>query len=224
MEIKTISLTFVNSYLIKTDSGFILIDTGVPMSRNMLEKGLERAGCKPGDLKLVIITHGDIDHIGNGAYIRNKYGVRIAMHRNDAKMAENGIALMERKRIGGSLIIQVMQFFMGGKNRMKKMMDAFEKFSPDIYLEDGRALNDFGLDAKVLFIPGHTPGSIAVLTSDGSLFSGDMILNRGKPLFAQLIDNDEKLAESVKKLKELKVNNVYPGHGKPFRTKGNLSF
>jgi glyoxylase-like metal-dependent hydrolase (beta-lactamase superfamily II) len=224
MEIKTISLTFVNSYLIKTDKGFILIDTGVPMSRNALEKGLEAEGVKPGDLNLVIITHGDIDHIGNCAYLKKKYGVRIAMHKNDAKMAETGEMLADRKRTGGSLMMTVMQFLMGGKKRMKKMMDGFEKFSPDIFLEDGQELKDFGFDAKVVSIPGHTPGSIAILTSDGSLFSGDTVLNRSKPQWANIIYNEENLAATIKKLKTMTVNNVYPGHGKPFNAGGKLEF
>ncbi len=224
MEIKTISLTFVNSYLIKTDKGYILIDTGVPTSRDALEKALETEGVKPGDLKLVIITHGDIDHVGNCAYLRKKYGVKIAMHKNDAKMAETGEMLMERKRTGGSLMMTIMQFLMGGKKRMKKMMDEFEKFSPDIFLEDGQDLKDFGLDAKVVSIPGHTPGSIAILTSDGSLFSGDTVLNRSKPQWANIIYNEESLAATITKLKTLTVNNVYPGHGKPFNAGGKLEF
>jgi len=224
MEIKTISLTFVNSYLVKTDKGYILIDTGVPMSRTALEKGLEKEGIKPGDLNLVIITHGDIDHTGNCAYIRKKYGVKIAMHKNDAKMAETGEMLMDRKRTGGSLMMAIMQFLMGGKKRMKKMMEAFEKFSPDIFLEDGQELKEFGLDAKVVSIPGHTPGSIAILTSDGSLFSGDTVLNRSKPEWANIIYSVESLEDTINKLKGLTVNNVYPGHGKPFKTGGKLEF
>lgn len=224
MEIKTISLTFVNSYLVKTDRGYILIDTGVPMSREALEKGLEKEGIKPGDLNIVIITHGDIDHTGNCAYIRKKYGVKIAMHKNDAKMAETGEMLVDRKRTGGSLMMTIMQFFMGGKKRMKKMMEAFEKFSPDILLEDGQELKEFGFDAKVVFIPGHTPGSIAILTSDGSLFSGDTVLNRSKPEWANIIYSVENLEDTINKLKSLTINNVYPGHGKPFKTGGKLEF
>ena len=66
-KIKIISRTFpfnlgtVNCYLIKTDKGFILIDTGLSNNRNEIEKELEESGCKPSDLKLIIITHGDGD-------------------------------------------------------------------------------------------------------------------------------------------------------------------
>jgi len=61
-EIKTINFGGVNCYLVKTGDGFILIDTGVPSKRVDIEKELVRAGCKPGDLKLIVLTHGDFDH------------------------------------------------------------------------------------------------------------------------------------------------------------------
>nr|MDO8075676.1 MBL fold metallo-hydrolase [Candidatus Freyarchaeota archaeon] len=70
----------VNCYLIKTDTSYILIDTGCSNKRTELEKELESAGCKPGNLKLVVLTHGDFDHTGNAAYLREKFGTRIAMH------------------------------------------------------------------------------------------------------------------------------------------------
>ncbi len=69
-EIKTINLGHVNCYLVKTGDGFILIDTGWATKRTELEKELESAGCKPGNLKLVILTHGDSDHVGNCTYLR----------------------------------------------------------------------------------------------------------------------------------------------------------
>lgn len=75
-EIKTISLLLpyhlgsVNCYLVETDPGYILIDTGGSNKRTDLEKALESAGCKPGNLQLIVITHEDFDHTGNCAYLR----------------------------------------------------------------------------------------------------------------------------------------------------------
>ena len=77
-QIRAISLTLpfrmgsVNCYIVETDSGFVLIDTGASNRRSQLEKELESAGCKPGDLKLIILTHGDFDHTGNAAYLRRQ--------------------------------------------------------------------------------------------------------------------------------------------------------
>lgn len=67
-EIKTISLSLpyklgtVNCYLIKTKTGYILIDTGCSKQRTYLDSQLGSAGCKPGTLNLIVLTHGDFDH------------------------------------------------------------------------------------------------------------------------------------------------------------------
>ena len=58
----------VNCYLVRTDKGYILIDTGMSNQRSAIEQELEQAGCKPGTLKLIILTHGDSDHCGNAAF------------------------------------------------------------------------------------------------------------------------------------------------------------
>lgn len=74
----------------KTDGGFVLIDTGVAFKRAALEKELASAGCRVGDLKLIVLTHGDSDHADNCVYLRKRYGAEIAMHRDDAGMVERG--------------------------------------------------------------------------------------------------------------------------------------
>ena len=59
MEVTPITVNYffgVNSYLVKTDNGYFLIDTGITKKRGQLEKQLNEAGCRPGDLKLIIIT------------------------------------------------------------------------------------------------------------------------------------------------------------------------
>ena len=74
-KLKTITLPLpyklgtVNCYLIETDTGYILIDTGCSNKRTELEKELERAGCKPDNLKLIVLTHGDFDHTSNACLL-----------------------------------------------------------------------------------------------------------------------------------------------------------
>ena len=82
-EIRTITLSLplkmgtVNCYLVRTDTGYILIDTGSSNQRGALESELESAGCRPGNLDLVVLTHGDFDHAGNAAYLGKGFGVEI---------------------------------------------------------------------------------------------------------------------------------------------------
>jgi hydroxyacylglutathione hydrolase len=194
-----------NCYLVKTDAGYILIDTGFSTKRTELEKKLDMAGCKPGNLLLIVITHGHGDHTGNSAYLREKYGTKIIMHCGDAKMVEGedtGRNTIER------IILATLSFLF----RLGKV----ERFRPDTYIEDGYDFSGYGFDAKVIHIPGHSKGSIGILTSNGDLFCGDLFINRGKPGKHFIIDDPTAFNASIEKLKSLPINMVYPGHGKPF--------
>jgi len=91
-----------------------------------------------------------------------------------------------------------------------------ERFAPDLYLEDGDRLDEYGLAATILHVPGHSTGSIAVLTDDGSFFSGDFLENRTGPSIATFVDDADALKAGFERVKELNIRTVYPGHGKPF--------
>ncbi|MBU1050628.1 MBL fold metallo-hydrolase, partial [Candidatus Bipolaricaulota bacterium] len=57
-----LAFPMVNAYLVRAGDGFILIDTGFRSNRKALDAALTGAGCGVGDLKLILITHGDADH------------------------------------------------------------------------------------------------------------------------------------------------------------------
>ena len=211
--IKTISLPMplklgqVNAYLIDTGNGFVLIDTGGANAQRELEAALVEAGCMPGDLRLIVITHGDFDHIGSAAFLRGKYAAPIAMHPDDAGMAEKGDMFWNRKT--GSRFFRLLArllFKFGKENR----------FLADIPLSDGYRLSDYGLEATVLSIPGHSKGSIGVLCPAGDLFCGDLFDNTKTPALNAIMDELEAAHSSVAKLSKLTIRTVYPGHGRPF--------
>jgi hydroxyacylglutathione hydrolase len=209
-EIKTIRLGFVNCYLLKTGSDFILIDTGLANQRRTLERELENAGCRPGDLKLIVVTHGDSDHCGNCAYLREKFNAKIAMHKSEAELIESGNILSSRKtrrKLLAKIFIQMIKPLFALKEA--------DKFKADIFVQDGYFLSAWGLDAKILHIPGHSIGSIGVLTANGDLFCGDLIGNYGKPRL-HITDDKEAAKSSIEKLKKAGIKTVYPGHGKAF--------
>jgi glyoxylase-like metal-dependent hydrolase (beta-lactamase superfamily II) len=214
-QIRAISLALpfrmgsVNCYIVDTGSGFFLIDTGASNRRREVERQLEDAGCKPGDLKLIILTHGDFDHTGNAAYLRRKFGAKIAMHRDDAGMLERGDIFWNRK--SGNFLIRAMAstLFRFGKS---------QRCSPDLYLEDGQDLSEYGFDARVFYVPGHSKGSIAILTAGGALFCGDLLEYRDKPVLNNIIDDRVAAKASLERLRSLKANMVYTGHGQAFRS------
>ena len=215
-EIKTISLLLpyrlgsVNCYLIKTDTGYILVDTACSNKRADLEKELESAGCKPGNLKLIVLTHGDFDHTGNAACLRKKFGTKIAMHYDDSGMVERGNMFLNRKK--SNILIRIVAPILFGFGKS-------ERFKPDLYIQDGDDLSEYGFDAKVLYIPGHSKGSIGILTADGDLICGDLLENTDKLGLNSIMDDLTAANTSVEKLNKLSIKTVYPGHGKPFPMK-----
>ena len=197
----------INSYLVRTDTGYILIDTGYSTNRKDLEKELENAGCTPGNLKLILVPPGHFDHTGNCVYLREKYGAEIAMHRGDLEMVEGG-DMFYNKGIIMRTIMKIGFFLL--------RLGAFDRFKPDILIEDGQDLSPYGLDAKVIHIPGHSKGSIGILTTGGDLICGDLLVNTKEPAKNTLVDDQEEREASVEKITSLEINTVYPGHGMPF--------
>jgi len=213
-EIKTIRLSLpyklgsVNCYLVETGAGYILIDTGASNMRTELERELESAGCKPGSLALIVLTHGDFDHSGNAAHLRKKFGARIAMHGEDSGMVERGDMFGNRQKGNNILTRGLVPVLFGfGKS---------ERFTPDSYLDEGDDLSDYGFDARVLHIPGHSKGSIGILTGGGDLFCGDLFENADEPALNSIMDDLATANASVERLKGLEIDTVYPGHGQPF--------
>jgi glyoxylase-like metal-dependent hydrolase (beta-lactamase superfamily II) len=214
VQIRAISLPLpyklgsVNCYLWESHAGYLLIDTGASNRRDELERELARAGCEPGKLVLIVLTHGDFDHAGNCAYLREKFGAQVAMHQDDLGMVEQGDMFWNRKS-GNALMRLLLPILFGGFPRS-------HRFRPDMFLQDGADLSEHGFDAQVILIPGHSKGSIGILTAGGDLFCGDLLENVKEPALNSIMDDLAAARASIDKLRGLEVETVYPGHGKPF--------
>jgi len=92
-----------------------------------------------------------------------------------------------------------------------------DRFQPDFYVDEGFDFSEYGFGAKVLELPGHSKGSIGILTAKGDLFCGDLLVNRDQPAKNTLVDDSGALKASVDRLKGLPINTVYPGHGQFFQ-------
>lgn len=204
MQIHCINFPFSQAYLIVNPKGSFLIDTGIPLSTQHITRFLDKLGRK--DLQLIFITHAHLDHYGNADIIRRITGAPIAIHKNDAPAMRQGKTILGKTKSVGRLVQIVMPFIL---SILKP-----PPTTADVLLHDGQSLKQFGLDATVLYTPGHTVGSSTLIVETKIAFSGDLILGTQKP-HAQnyFAENWSLIPTSIQKLKAAKPEWIYPGHG-----------
>jgi hydroxyacylglutathione hydrolase len=175
-----------NCYIIGSETakqGFIL-DPGD--EENAILRAVREAGL---EIKLLVATHGHMDHIGSIGVLKKALKAPVAIHKSDASALQGD-----------------GRFFWG------------EHFGPPMYadrlLEEGETIEVADLKFQVINTPGHTYGGIC-LYGHGVVFTGDTLFRNGigsSPIGtgtrAQLVDS------IIDKLMSLPPDTlIYPGHG-----------
>ena len=205
----------INSCYLVQDEGIIMIDGAPPNKLRAFQKFISKIPIQPNDIRLIILTHGDFDHVGSARDIKLFTGAKIAIHENDKKNFENsvhnfppGVNLWGRfSHIIFYPITKILLKSPGGK--------------ADITLDNSDyPLYDFGIRGKIIYTPGHTKGSVSVLLETGEAFVGCLAHNNlpfrlkpGLPIFAE---NIEEVKESWNMIIQQGAKMIYPGHGDPF--------
>ena len=161
----------------------ILVDTGAGHNKDYLFSKLRENGVEPEDIEMVVNTHCHFDHIGGNHFFAN---ARIAVHRCDA------ISIRNEDTLGTSM----------------SAFDGADNSRVDVELEDGDMIADF----EVIHTPGHTKGGICLWDGE-NLISGDTIFAGGGVGRMDIGGDYQDMKNSVKRLTELDVKNIYPGHG-----------
>ncbi len=206
-EIKRIKCGNGNCYIVSNGKEAILVDAA---KKEHLDAILE--ACNPYDMKLLLLTHGHFDHTENAAALSGKLGIPIAMHRADLDLIDDNMA---QPLTAGS-------FF--GRIVLKASMESFSnrempKFQPTIFLDHGDDLSEYGVSAKVIGLPGHTNGSIAIDVDGKYLIAGDAVMNMLYPTVSLLYHNREEMLNSARKISALGERVIFFGHGKPVRSR-----
>ena len=198
----------VNCYIVADNDRAILIDTGRKKYR---EKILEK--CKDFHVSLIVLTHGHMDHCQNAAYLANALHIPIAMNKKDMNLIpDNRKQALLAKTFLGKIVLSV------SLSSFEK--DSLEVFEPTIYLKNGDDLSDYGVDAKVVELPGHTKGSIGIEV-ENNLFVGDVLMNMFYPTLSMLYVDEQEMLSSAKYISKLGDKTIYFGHGKP-KTKSEM--
>ncbi|MDX2510563.1 MAG: MBL fold metallo-hydrolase [Desulfobacterales bacterium] len=192
----------VYSYIV-TGKELCLIDTGTVGGEHYIVSALSEMGFSVKDIKLVINTHEHPDHVGGNTFFKENARPRFACHADAARWIESlGIQFKERPVHGFYSL-------------------AGQSIQVDQKLQDGDEIDlGGGTSLKVIFTPGHSPGSISLFCpQDGSLIVGDAIQPvDGLPLYNDLARTRESLKRlmnlsGVKKMYLAWVEKPYTGEG-----------
>jgi hydroxyacylglutathione hydrolase len=162
----------------------VIVDTGTGENFEYVLNSIKNAGFNIAeDIKRIVNTHCHFDHTGGNRF----FNAKIAIHEAEVSALEKGD-------------INATAAYMFGR--------PFEPMKVDFHLKDGDKINDF----EVIHTPGHTAGGICLY--DGEiLISGDTVFADGGFGRFDIGGDIKMLKASIKKLSELDVEYLLPGHG-----------
>lgn len=187
----------------------VIVDTGFPGQADRILETLRRNGIAKGDVSLILLTHGHVDHYGNVRQLQQALGVPVAMGRADARYLARGSGAPV---VPTSLPAAVFA-------RLAKAPPVTLK--ADIPIDSELDLAPYGVDAVAFSTPGHTSGSLSVKVGDACLI-GDLLMAMpavGKvPGFPFFAEDRAMIGPSLKKVLDRKPRMIYPTHGDPCDT------
>lgn len=200
-----------NVYLLASDPGLALIDTGTGRDVTKIVDQLQAAGRSLSELHTIVLTHAHGDHVGGLSELAQRSGARILAHRLEVPYVEGTQSLP-----AGSFLQRLMKW-------ITDLMPRQQRCQVDQPLQEGDVIPFLG-GLEVLHTPGHTPGSICLYQQErGLLFCGDLFFN-GNPLTGRgglryapsLFSVDpEQARRSARRIAGLDVQVLCAGHGEP---------
>lgn|GEM_PF-732616 len=211
-----VALTFISgrAYLIQGKDGWVLADTSSPWNGPRLVRRLERQGIDLSKIRLILLTHGHIDHFGNALRLKARTGAPIAIHELDAEAPRKGRNMPLHPR---NTFEKVLGFF-ASKTRTRG-------FEPDVLLKgDEGDLEQYGIAAKWVRTPGHTDGSVSIALPGEAALVGDLVVGRfnalKRPAYPFWVKDEHQARESIRKLLDYAPTTFLSGHGGPFKADG----
>lgn len=211
----------VNAYLIKGETGLILIDTGLPGTESSILKILQKHNLKMSDIKLIVITHAHVDHAGNASRLRDLTGAPIIAHRGDLVHYERQ---EDMKFCSTGLAGDIFY-------KLPLIHQPYTPFTPDILLDgDGQfSLTPYGINGTIIPTIGHTAGSLSITLPDtkevivadliaSGVFIGGMFCKH-KAIRPPFEDDPRKVSAALISFLDAGFEYFHMTHGGPLSTR-----
>jgi len=210
--------SLVNSYLVEEGGLVTIVDAGLPGYWTDLPKELAAMGRSLDDVRAVVLTHGDTDHIGFAERIRREHGVPVYVHELDAARARGEV---KKPMSGwGPVKIGALTGFLLYTARKGGLR--ISPLTELVTVADGATLDVPG-SPRIVHLPGHTPGSVAIhVAAVDAVFMGDAFTTRNVltgaegPRPAPFTLDPTQATASLEKLDAIEATWVLPGHGDPW--------
>lgn len=220
-------LGFVNVYLLKTEQGNLLIDTGwgTDNAFDRLVQQMAEAGVALDELTYLVITHLHPDHFGLAGRIQEHSPAQIILH-----AAENAMLIHSAENMR-SVFKELDRWLCtnGMPQEVRRQMGQAissgshfgNRFKPDWVISGGEHLQLGEFALEFIWTPGHSPGNLVIYeSSQRLLFSGDHVLPNTTPnisMYSESMHNPlADYLESLSQTATLDAVLVLPGHGEPF--------
>ena len=198
--------SFLNLTLIMDEqNGNTLVDAGLPNQTEAISNALVEAGIRVGDLRRIIFTHQDLDHVGSGAALVRQSDARVLAHPADAPYIE-----------GSQRPLKPSPEMLEQRPQMSEVLERLDPVGIDEYVEDATRL-DLAGGTRVISTPGHTPGHISLYVDRSKvLIAGDALtaergsLNGPNPSMTLEM---RTAIQSLRRLADLEIDTIVCYHG-----------
>lgn len=209
-----IELEIVGAYVLDTDSGRVLVDTGLPHTQEALAAELARLGGPAPEL--VILTHGHLDHVGGVHATLAQTGAKVAAHTAEAELLSTGDT--SRALVAGPHCPDDLR-------EMIKHRPTIDPLAVDVTLSDGDTVPGFP-SLTVVYTPGHSEGHISLMWdhAGGVLIAGDAAVNFGAVMLPPVAEDYDVAERSIRRLAELEFESATFGHGLPIASGASAAF
>lgn len=211
-ELKFVRIGFTNVFFIIQDGKCLIVDTGTRGEEKKLLRAISNIGCSLKDVKYIFLTHTHYDHAGSAAGLKALSGAQVIVHESEAEYLKNGFTPIPK---GTSAVFKLISKAGKLKNSIEKKVAGYPPLKPDILFKDVLSLDQYGFNAEVRHIPGHTLGSSGLILGDKAIV-GDCMFNLKGRLYPGFADDENQLVKTWKQVLKWNVNWFYPGHGKRF--------